>query len=334
MNNYFILFANCVAVKGSKRSSICDLQNNRIKIVPNLLLDVISLFKTMPVSEIKYHYNNELDEGIDNYLETLEKENFGFWTTEPESFPDLSLQWDSPSIITNAIVDIDEASNYDLENVFSQLNDLGCISLQIRIYWKVNSSNLNELLSFTWTSRIKSIELILLDDGWDIEKIEVLCSLHKRIRSVIVYASSINEVRYLEKIDVQVTFVIEMAHPETHCGAVSPDFFSINIGHFTESQKFNSCLNRKISVDRFGNIKNCPSSKESFGKIGECTFSEVLQNTSFSKYWSISKDQILICKDCEFRYACTDCRVYLTDSNDIYSKPLKCKYNPYTGTWV
>jgi hypothetical protein len=30
---------------------------------------------------------------------------------------------------------------------------------------------------------------------------------------------------------------------------------------------------------------------------------------------------------------CTDCRVYLQDPNDIYSKPLKCGYNPYTNKW-
>lgn len=39
------------------------------------------------------------------------------------------------------------------------------------------------------------------------------------------------------------------------------------------------------------------------------------------------KDDIHICKMCEFRYMCFDCRVYITDINDIYSKPLKCKYD-------
>jgi hypothetical protein len=40
-----------------------------------------------------------------------------------------------------------------------------------------------------------------------------------------------------------------------------------------------------------------------------------------------------VCKDCEFRYICTDCRAYLEDPYNEYSKPLKCGYDPYTGEW-
>ena len=47
----------------------------------------------------------------------------------------------------------------------------------------------------------------------------------------------------------------------------------------------------------------------------------------------IQKDQIAVCKDCEFRYICTDCRAYKEDPEDDYSKPLKCGYDPYTGVW-
>ena len=43
--------------------------------------------------------------------------------------------------------------------------------------------------------------------------------------------------------------------------------------------------------------------------------------------------KIHVCKDCEFRYICTDCRAYIEDPNDILSKPLKCGYNPYTAEW-
>jgi hypothetical protein len=53
----------------------------------------------------------------------------------------------------------------------------------------------------------------------------------------------------------------------------------------------------------------------------------------FRSAWHIKKDMIKKCRDCEFRYACTDCRAYLEDPQDILSKPLKCGYDPYTGTW-
>lgn len=73
--------------------------------------------------------------------------------------------------------------------------------------------------------------------------------------------------------------------------------------------------------------------KESYGNIRDTTLMEALEKPGFKKYWNITKDQVSVCKDCEFRYICTDCRAYLEDPEDIYSKPLKCGYNPYTCEW-
>lgn len=39
------------------------------------------------------------------------------------------------------------------------------------------------------------------------------------------------------------------------------------------------------------------------------------------------------CMHCEFRHICTDCRAYLDDPEDRYSKPLKCSYDPFTTKW-
>ena len=71
----------------------------------------------------------------------------------------------------------------------------------------------------------------------------------------------------------------------------------------------------------------------SFGNIRDTSLSEALAHPDFKKYWNIKKDDITKCKDCEFRYICTDCRAYIDDSEDIYSAPLKCGYDPYTGVW-
>jgi len=119
----------------------------------------------------------------------------------------------------------------------------------------------------------------------------------------------------------------------THCGVVQPDYFSPNMLHYTESLRYNTCLHRKIAVDADGNIKNCPSMKNSYGNIRHTTLTEALNHPDFKRYWNISKNKIAVCKDCEFRHVCTDCRAYLENPVDDYSKPLKCGYNPYTCEW-
>ena len=75
-----------------------------------------------------------------------------------------------------------------------------------------------------------------------------------------------------------------------------------------------------------------------FGNIKNTSLEEALGQPDFKKYWNLTKDHIEVCKDCEFRYICTDCRAYTerthtrSEGLDI-SKPLKCGYNPYTGEW-
>ncbi len=117
------------------------------------------------------------------------------------------------------------------------------------------------------------------------------------------------------------------------CGVIHHTYFSPNIETFTESQHHNTCLNRKISIDANGEIKNCPSMAKSYGNIKDTKLVDVVNNPDFQKVWHIKKDEITKCKDCEFRHICTDCRAYIDDPQDMYSAPLKCGYDPYTCKW-
>ena len=65
-------------------------------------------------------------------------------------------------------------------------------------------------------------------------------------------------------------------------------------------------------------------------KNNKCQFLKNL-NTTYNLTHSIADQRAY--KDCKFRYICTDCRAYLANPNDMYSKPLKCNYNPYSATW-
>ncbi len=72
---------------------------------------------------------------------------------------------------------------------------------------------------------------------------------------------------------------------------------------------------------------------KSFGNINNISLQEVVDDNDFKSLWYIKKDNIEVCKDCEFRYMCIDCRCFIKDKSNIYSQPSKCKYNPYIGKW-
>jgi SPASM domain peptide maturase of grasp-with-spasm system len=125
----------------------------------------------------------------------------------------------------------------------------------------------------------------------------------------------------------------EVVDSPTCCGKIHPGYFVVDVETFAEGQRHNTCLNRKISVDARGEIRNCPSLARSYGNVREVPLHSALAQRDFTALWSINKDQIAICKDCEFRYICTDCRAYIQDAGDLYSKPSKCTYDPYTAEW-
>jgi SPASM domain peptide maturase of grasp-with-spasm system len=336
--NYIKLFANCIPVKGKNRSAICDLQRNSVKLIPNdlynLLQDKISNIKT-----IKANYNNDFDDTIDEYFEFLIEHEFAFKTNTPELFPEMSLDWFEPAITNNAIIDISKDSTFDVFTMLDQLDDFNCKNIQIRYY---RDSTIKEITTIIEYLDKNEMFITSVDFIFPILKIKNLKEIyqelikkHKRINSIINYNAQKKE--FIESINEfnrgYIVFVEETIISQKSCGIISSKFFTPNIKTFTESQSYNSCLNKKISIDTNGNIRNCPSMPQSFGNINDTTLEQALNHKDFKKYWDITKDKIDVCKDCEFRYVCTDCRAYIEKPDDIYSKPLKCGYNPYTNEW-
>ena len=336
-NKYFKLYANCIPVKGANRSVICDLQKGKIHFIPNDLFEILTNFDAETVSGIKLFYKNEFDTTIDEYFDYLEQLDVGFYTSHPNRYPKLNDNWYSPFEITHAIIDIDH-NNYD--SVFSsleQLERLNCQYTQIRFLDEFDLKHITGIVSFLdkRKSFLRSIQFIFRHcKNISLDALKSTIASYPRIASLLIYGAPKDE--FMDAINGKSGFILFSAQNEINkrsCGIIDPSYFTVNIKNYTESRNHNSCLHGKISIDAHGNIRNCPSMPQSFGNIKNTTLEEALNHKDFKKYWNITKDQVLVCKDCEFRYICTDCRAYLDNPEDEYSKPLKCGYNPYTNTW-
>lgn len=332
---YPILFECCRLIKGATRTLLCDIQRNSYRFIPNELFDLLELSVGKTVEEIKLHYNHEYDEIIDENLAILHQEEFIFFTENPEMFPQLNLNWERPNAITNGIVDIDPDLLFDFNSIWEQFADLGCEHLQIRVFKEIGLNDLEEILFKIQSKRIISLELVIpFSSKYSNQDYIDFVYRYARIFTLTLHSAKSNETIFKSPTRMGHIFCVQSKIDNvSHCGQISEDFFIINMESYIEFQKFNSCLNRKISIDVEGNIKNCPSMSESFGNIKDTTLVEALEKPGFKKYWDINKDKIHVCKDCEFRYICTDCRAYTDNPEDILSKPLKCGYNPYTGEW-
>ncbi len=332
-NNSFIkLFSCCQIVNGSKRSIICDLQRNEVQLIPNILYDILKYESDKSCKQLFDFYDKSNHQILEEYIDFLIEKEYIFLTLEPNNFPQLSERWDKPSIITNTILDFSSQSNYDLKILLNQLSQLNCKAIQIRFFDEISPLYLTCILDKTENSIFTSIDIVLpFIDLFSEKVIFDISSKYLRVNSFTFTNSKLDILNNLGTYSVRFMKKVVTTHNE--CGNISKFNFVTNLTLFTESQKHNTCLNRKISIDVNGEIKNCPSMTKSYGNIRDTTLKEAIEKPGFKDMWFVHKDQIEVCKDCEFRHICTDCRAYIQDPNNIYSKPAKCSYDPYTATW-
>jgi SPASM domain peptide maturase of grasp-with-spasm system len=330
----FKLFASCIPVQGARRSVVCDLQRGAFRLIPNGLYEILTEHRGQPTDAIKTAYDHEFDLEIDEYFQFLLDNELGFWCDEPEQFPDLDLTWDAPGRITNALIDVDAGSRHDFPGLLQQLDSLGCTALEVRFFSPCTLEALREVLEASRNGRLRSVQLLFPHSN-DIseEALDRLCADHPRLSGMVVHSAPENRKRKAPGSAVTLHYRAAVIDSPSCCGEVHPGYFVTNIGHFTEAQSHNTCLNRKLAIDARGEIKNCPSLQRSFGNADRDTLAGALAQPGFRALWTINKDQIEVCQDCEFRYICTDCRAYVANPGDLYSKPRKCGYDPYTAQW-
>jgi SPASM domain peptide maturase of grasp-with-spasm system len=337
-DQYIQLFSNCFLTRGVVRSVIIDGFRGGFDFIPNDLCDILSSSKNLSIGGLYETYGEENQEVIDEYLDFLLSKEYIFLAAEDDKdlFPALDQQWKYPATITNAILDVGPQGAYDMEKALKELDELQCVALQVRVYEERSMDFLKQLAQLTHELTIEQIEIFLpYNESLDLLEMQHLAVQFQKIKGIVLHTapkSYVIDNNYIKKI-ADIVFLEYKLTDASHCGLVNLEYFSTNIDHYMESQFYNTCLNRKIGVDQLGYIKNCPSQQKSYGHINQHSFKQALDHPDFKKLWTVKKEQVDICQVCEFRHICTDCRVYLEDPNNIYSKPAKCSYDPYTASW-
>ena len=333
-NQFLYLFADCFPVKGYTRTLICDISRKKMYFIDNTYYDLLTELKQKSIGEIEDLLDSKLEvEYFYEFITFLIDEELAILVDDISKFPSINLKWDHPSLITNAIIDIREKS-HNFEKIFSELDEVNCYHLQIRSYTSLTLENLHSIISLLAGKNFRSVEFIIKYSEIEYPSEEIINFLNKYpIASILFYGVEIGNLTRHTKKHNNLSYVPQNISSCEACGVINKNALTLSdIGDFTENINFNGFLNRKISIDELGEIKNCPSMEKSYGNINKTSLVSISQNKNFQKLWKINKDSIETCKVCEFRYICTDCRAYTNDGG-LYSKPLKCSYDPYTAKW-
>jgi len=118
------------------------------------------------IEEIMLICKNKYDDVIEEYLNFLVENELGFFCMEEElkMFPSVSLEWDSPYIFTNAIIDINK--DFDYSSIVTQINEMSIKFIQVRCFHEWSLNELAKIISL-FDNTISSVELLIpFNDGF------------------------------------------------------------------------------------------------------------------------------------------------------------------------
>ena len=108
---------------------------------------------------------------------------------------------------------------------------------------------------------------------------------------------------------------------------------------FERYSSSHGCLAGKITITDRGDILPCIFSRDQVtGNVVKAgSLKAVLEKDPINDIWTTTKDDVLVCQDCEYRYVCFDCRPLSQGANggrEYQRAPYpRCTYNPYEGEW-
>ena len=345
MDKCLNLYADCIPVHGACKSAIYDLTRQEIVRFPNAYLNILDQMQRQTVGDVMSQIEDEESKNsIVEFVNFLIENEFINFSVDPRKLPDISEIWDASCVIQNAIIDIKHRA-HDYASIFQQLDVLGCEIVQIRCFSNLHSiDGIHSILNLVYHTSIQGVELLLkYDPRYSDESYIQLIENEPIITQLTIHSAPSRkelittfgcgdetEATIIKKI----MMTSDRLSSHHHCGVIHiSNINKPSPSLYFESKTYNGCLNRKISIDQDGHIRNCPAMGNSFGHHKSTSLIDVALDNGFKRLWHINKDKIKQCQECEFRYACSDCRAYLEDPDDLFSKPLKCGYNPYNGTW-
>jgi SPASM domain peptide maturase of grasp-with-spasm system len=317
------LFKWCEQIKiteGYLRSCIYDLNRSEYELVLKKCQYLVDQIERKNTKLIDSFFSKSDMEWVNFFLE---KE---YILSIPENLFDnftcLGLDFEQPNYINNSVV----YSTNNLDVIIPYIDQLGCKHLHI--VCETESELIIMMRRYFITTNFHSLEVSLLLFENNNEELLKICHEFPIISKIFVANENVktrntggyfgNILRFKNKTDFTPTFVPRI---ET----------------YLESQKHNLYFNKKLFIDKNGDIKNAKEVKSKSGNIKAVNLFDKLlslvESKRFQKYWFSHKGITDVCKDCEFRHMCVDNRLPIERSENDWFHKTECNYNPYIAKW-
>lgn len=294
---YLKLYSTVLVVRGEKKGVLYNFTSTPYVLpIPNILISILDDCDSMPLDVVKKRYCSSVRDFyiFNKYIDFLKKSKCIFFTDAPHRFSKIDLDYHSNSFIENSIVEYC-FSNYDIYEVFNQLNILLCKHIELRLLSTDKVDNVIDLVKNLSLYKFRSVDIILSFNNQKIVDYLLLLKSHveyKFIRRIIFDDASY----YRDCYTGNVYNKFENSHKFLFSHV-------INLKYICEAMNFNPYYNKKVCIDKNGCVKNFIKQSKYFGNVQSLGIKEILENTSIKKLWNISHDKIVQIRNDEYRYS-------------------------------
>ncbi len=194
------------------------------------------------------------------------------------------------------------------------------------------SGVLNILFGFR-DSILRNIVIITkYTDEFNEIELNKIIQINPRITELILCQSinhSISSIGYHKNV-IRKDYLIKIE--DVFNNKIHPLHFVINYPFYNESITCNPYYYKKIIIDNVGNVFKDLLNNKIISNIFETDIEIIFKKPEF-EFIDISKKNIDICKDCEFKFICPDNRVPVKRNKDEWYHSTECNYNTYISKW-
>jgi len=325
MKKYYLRNRLCFPVKGINRGVIYDLTRHDYHFIPISIYEIISNDDVITFSDEPY---------VKEWEDLLIEKEIIFKVKSPEEqsfFPTVQTEFDAPRILNNIIIH----DNLSLDQInYLQSLDLLNISVILDTYNSKKAEETKVFLEALSSLEVDSI-YVYIKDGNKTFKREDFKPLEEINQLFNIYLFNSN-IEHNDEFDIINVIGLPYSFNE-FSGLMNQEKLQVNYPHFFEAHNSHNYFNKKLYIDKDGNLKNGLNSTNTFGNINAITkpvFIDTIKSKSFQEKWNVKKEETLTCKDCEFRFMCVDPREpFLNKKGEWYHK-TECNYNPYISKWT
>lgn len=309
----FRLLPYVFLVEGKGRGALYDLHGARIFPIPEALTQVlIRCNRGTPVEDIKTWAGKENEAAVDGYFSKLIEMNFGKFYTDVETYEKVGLQLprlrfhtvDELTISpTSAPSDLSLSRWLEVLKAFRQQ----CGSFKLQIFLEQNFD--------------RQLLLDLLAD-------EALANY--RVSLLLPPAAlSPKDIDWVQRLGIPIQRCQDLS------GSSLPVINRRRLVCTLESFRHLSALN--INANRFfiqgdGQVYPCYHHRDlCLGSLKTGQPRDLVAGPKVQRFWRFTKDQVDVCRDCEFRYGCPNPQRGTVSQLSV--SPRNCNYSPETGVW-